>query len=305
MTSSPWAVVLAGGDGQRVSALTRDADGRVVPKQFWSCDERPPMVRWALARARHIAPAPRVLVVVNERHRVFWQRHLADLPARNVLIQPCNCGTAAGVLLALLEIQARGSAAAPVVLLPSDHYVADEIVLHHAVLTAVQASRHGGRSAVLLGVSPIDLEPGYGWIVPATGDPVARVSQFIEKPSTEQVGRMVGRGALINSFILAARAHMLLEIIGQALPGILRAFRRCTVTSRAELAIRRLYEDLPSIDLSRDVLERAAGSLSVVRVPPCGWSDLGTPERLQSFLEQASPSLHECSRPTLQATAAA
>jgi mannose-1-phosphate guanylyltransferase len=305
MIGAPWAVVLAGGDGQRVSALTRDASGRVVPKQFWPCNGRAPMVRWALARARQIAPAPRVLIVVNERHRVFWQRQLADLPARNVMIQPCNRGTAAGVLLALLEIQARGSAAAPVVLLPSDHYVADEIVLHHAMLTAVQASRHSGRSAVLLGVSPIDLEPGYGWIVPATGDPVARVSQFLEKPSTESVGQMVGRGALINSFILAARARMLLEIIGPALPDILQRFRRCTVTSRAELAIRRLYEDLPSIDLSRDVLERAAGSLSVVRVPPCGWSDLGTPERLQSFLEQASSLRPASGQTSLNATAAA
>ena len=31
MTASPWAVVLAGGDGDRVSAITRDAEGRVVP----------------------------------------------------------------------------------------------------------------------------------------------------------------------------------------------------------------------------------------------------------------------------------
>jgi mannose-1-phosphate guanylyltransferase len=305
MTGSPWAVVLAGGDGQRVSALTRDADGRVLPKQFWSCDGRPPMVRWALARARHIAPAPRVLIVVNEPHRPFWRRELADVPLHNLVVQPSNRGTAAGVLLALIEIQARGSAAAPVVLLPSDHYVADEIVLHHAMLTAVQASRHSGRSAVLLGVSPTEVEPGYGWIVPATADPIARVSQFLEKPSTENAGQMVSRGALINSFILAARVQAMLGLYEQTLPDILRAFRRCTLTSPAELAIRRLYEDLPSLDLSRDVLERASGSLSVVRVPPCGWSDLGTLDRLQFFLAQLdSPPLASSQATRHSATAA-
>jgi mannose-1-phosphate guanylyltransferase len=280
-------VVLAGGDGQRVSALTRDADGRAVPKQFWSCDGRTPMVRWALARARHIAPAPRVLIVVNEPHRPFWRRELADVPLHNLVIQPSNRGTAAGVLLALLEIQARGSAAAPAVLLPSDHYVADELVLHHALLTAVQASRHNGRSAVVLGISPTDIESGYGWILPATGDAVSRVHQFAEKPPPEALGRMVERGALINSFILVARVQAMLDIFEQTLPDVLQAFRRSTVTSRAELSVRQLYEDLPSIDLSRDVLERAAGSLSVVRVPPCGWSDLGTPDRLRQFLDQA------------------
>jgi mannose-1-phosphate guanylyltransferase len=305
MIGAPWAVVLAGGDGQRVSALTRDANGVAEPKQYRSFGGRAPMLRWARARARCLAPAPRVLIVVNEPHRPFWRRDLADVPLHNLVIQPCNRGTAAGVLLALLEIQARGCASAPVVLLPSDHYVADEIVLHHAMLTAVQASRHSGRSAVLLGVSPIDLEPGYGWIVPATADPVARVSQFLEKPSTEKVGQMVSRGALINSFILVARVQAMLDLYEQALPDILRAFRRCTVTSRAELAIRCLYEDLPCIDLSRDVLERAAGSLSVVRVPPCGWSDLGTPDRLQSFLEQASPLLPASGQTTLHPATAA
>jgi mannose-1-phosphate guanylyltransferase len=305
MTGAPWAVVLAGGDGQRVSALTRDANGRVVPKQFWPSNGRAPMVRWALARARRIAPAPRILIVVNEYHRVFWQGHLADVPRQNLVIQPCNRGTAVGVLLALLEIQARGSAAAPVVLLPSDHYVADEIVLHHALLTAVQASRHSGRSLVLLGVSPTAIEPGYGWILPATGDPIARVTQFLEKPSAEDVGQMVSRGALINSFILVARVQAMLDLYEQTLPVILRAFRRCTPTSPSELATRRLYEGLPSLDLSRDVLARTPHFLSVVRVPPCGWSDLGTPDRLRSFLEQASPLLSTSGQTTLHATAAA
>jgi len=305
MIGAPWAVVLAGGDGQRVSALTRDADGRAVPKQFWSCSGLTPMVRWALARARCLAPAPRVLIVVNEPHRPFWRRELADVPLHNLVIQPCNRGTAAGVLLALLEIQARGSAAAPVVLLPSDHYVADEIVLHRAMLTAVRVARHSGRSAVLLGVSPTDVEPGYGWIVPATADPIARVSQFLEKPSTENVGQMVSRGALINSFILVARVQAMLDLYGQTLPDILRAFRRCTPTSPAELAIRRLYEDLPSLDLSRDVLERASGSLSVVRVPPCGWSDLGTLDRLQFFLAQVDSPPSASSQATLHPATAA
>lgn len=304
MTGAPWAVVLAGGDGRRVSALTRDASGQTVPKQYWSFGGRAPMLRWALARARRVAPAPRVLIVVNEHHRPFWRRELADVPLHNLVIQPCNRGTAAGVLLALIEIQTRGSAAAPVVLLPSDHYVGDEAVLHRALLAAVRASRHNGRAVVLLGVSPTDLEPGYGWILPATGDAVARVRQFVEKPPAEDVGQMVSRGALVNSFILVARAQAMLDLYEQTLPDILRAFRRCTLTSPAELAIRRLYEDLPSIDLSRDVLARTPHLLSVVRVPPCGWSDLGTPERLQFFLEQAS-SLPPASGPVTVHPAAA
>jgi mannose-1-phosphate guanylyltransferase len=287
MTGIPWAVVLAGGDGDRVASITRDQDGRAVPKQFWSCSGRPPMVRWALARARRIAPVPQVLVVVTEAHRRFCQRHLADVPRHNILVQPENRGTAAGVLRALVEIQSRGNTATPVVLLPSDHYVDEERILHEALVVAVRAACHGDPPVVLLGVSPSAPESGYGWILPDAPGLVARVLRFVEKPPAPHVNDMIRDGALINSFILTARVHVLLSLIGRVFPDILHAFQRLAHTPDDGPAARRLYEGLPFMDLSRDVLQRATRFLSVVRVPPCGWSDLGTPERLQQYLGRA------------------
>jgi hypothetical protein len=37
---------------------------------------------------------------------------------------------------------------------------------------------------------------------------------------------------------------------------------------------------MPDLDFSRDLLEGRESSLCVMRVPPCGWSDLGTPHRV-------------------------
>ena len=286
MTGSPWAVVLAGGDGERVSALTRDADGRAVPKQFWSAGGGPPMVRWALARARRIAPQAQVLVAVQARHRQFWQRALADVPRDNLLVQPGNRGTAAGVIRALVEVQSRGSTLDPVVLLPSDHYVENEPVLHGALATAVRAAWRGDASVVLLGMSPGGQDGGYGWIVPATSAAMAHVHRFVEKPPAPHVREMITEGALINSFIIAARAHVLLALVGRVFPDILAAFQRLAHRLHDALEADRLYACLPPMDLSRDVLQRATPYLSVVRVPPCGWSDLGTAERLQQFLDR-------------------
>jgi len=285
MTGSPWAVVLAGGDGDRVSSITLDAEGRTVPKQFWCGGGRAPMVRWALARARRISPVPRVLAVVREQHRSYWQRLLADVPRHNLLIQPENRGTAPGVLRALVEIEAREGGASSVVILPSDHYVGDEDVLHDALVTAVRASRREARSVVLLGVCPARAEAGYGWILPAAAGEVSPVEQFIEKPDAETAGRLLGRGALVNSFIIAARVEALMGVIGRALPDMLHAFRQAASGRHAGLALRRFYRHLPASDLSRDVLARTTPLLLVVRVAPCGWSDLGTPERLRHFLE--------------------
>jgi hypothetical protein len=46
----------------------------------------------------------------------------------------------------------------------------------------------------------------------------------------------------------------------------------------------RLYQSVPILDFSKDLLESAASTLWVHDVPACGWLDLGTPERLTDHL---------------------
>jgi mannose-1-phosphate guanylyltransferase len=287
-----------------VSALTRDAGGQIVPKQYWACNGRESMVRWALARARRVAPVAGVLAVVNESHRGFWQRELADVPPPNLLIQPRNRGTAVGVILALLDIQAKGGADSPVVFLPSDHYVGDEVVLHRTMQEAVRAVRRSGPAVVLLGMTPVDADGSYGWILPATREPVAPVLDFVEKPPVETVSHLMSRGALVNSFIIVARTRILLSLIGRARPDVVTAFHRARRRPAASLGTAELYEEIPPVDLSKDVLEREAQDLYVTEVPSCGWSDLGTPERLQRFLGQPSMLRASCGVSTVPASAA-
>lgn len=40
------------------------------------------------------------------------------------------------------------------------------------------------------------------------------------------------------------------------------------------------YARLPHVDFARQVLEHSVGRFHVLPVPPCGWADLGTPERV-------------------------
>jgi hypothetical protein len=47
-----------------------------------------------------------------------------------------------------------------------------------------------------------------------------------------------------------------------------------------------LYRVLPSLDFSKDVLTGQEASLQLVSVPACGWSDLGTPIRLERTLRR-------------------
>ncbi len=289
MTERAWAVILAGGNGSRVSELTQGRDGRPTPKQYCRVGGRTPMIRWALNRARVIVPLERVLVVVSASHRPFWEAELADLPSRNLLVQPANKGTAAAVLLALLTVQVRDGADAPVVFLPADHFVADESLFCGAVLATVKAAARADADVVLLGAEPGADCDGCGWILPERPDTVARVSRFVEKPPAAHLQRLRRAGGILNTFVFAARAQRFVGMFERTLPELTGRFRLHRRYPAGVTDMRELYDAIPSADLSRDVLQQAGPQLAVVRAPDCGWSDLGTPARLEAFRRRAAP----------------
>src|SRR6185312_7163163 len=68
-----WAVVLAAGDGKRLSALTADSEGTPVPKQFCSLNGGESLLQEALQRAKRIVPLERVCAMVAGQHRPYWR----------------------------------------------------------------------------------------------------------------------------------------------------------------------------------------------------------------------------------------
>jgi hypothetical protein len=65
------------------------------------------------------------------------------------------------------------------------------------------------------------------------------------------------------------------------------SFERCrasVATGREESVRREIYQSIPTLDLSRDLLAARAG-LAAVEMSDAGWSDCGTPERLFECLE--------------------
>jgi len=285
-----WAIVLAAGDGTRLRPLTTRS-GVTVPKQFCSLGGGRSLFADAVARARNVVAEDHVLAVVAEKHRPFFERELRDPGAPHAIVQPANRGTAVGVLLPLLAI-AKVARGACVVLLPSDHYVADEQVLSHAVVDARIQARHSG-SIVLLGVTPDAAVPDYGWILPFVGDgPVRNVAEFVEKPDPERALQIRTLGGLWNSFVIVTPVPVLLELYEQRHPELVRRLSAALDAPVADrrAAIARVYEDLPVTDFSRDLLQGAEDRLRVLRVPACGWTDLGTPARVAACLRDEAVS---------------
>ena len=123
------------------------------------------------------------------------------------------------------------------------------------------------------------------WVVPA-GQPDVdshAVERFVEKPGTEIARRLMSAGAMWNAFLLAAKGAALTHLFERHLPE-LYAPLAARPRSRGEGRSARSFESLPSRDFSHDLLTPAAAGLRVIRVPACGWTDLGTPARLFEWL---------------------
>lgn len=300
-----WALVLAAGEGSRLRALTTHG-GVAVPKQFCSLRGGPSLLHEAILRAETVVPRERVCVVVAEQHRRWWERSLQALPARNVVVQPENRGTAIGLLLPLLHIVQRDRDAR-VLILPSDHHVREESVLSRALRQTAARVAEDTSNLYLLGISPDEADPELGYIVPGHRDRrgALRVSEFIEKPPMTLARAMIDQGAFWNSFILAGAARTFVDVFERRYPELLMEMRaavhRYASTPGEGIAAADLYSRLPELDFSRHVLEGNESNLRVQPVPACGWSDLGTPRRVSEALrrlahlddlEDLAPSTH-------------
>lgn len=289
-----WALVLAAGEGSRLRSLTTTPSGLTVPKQFCSLTGRSSLLDDTLRRAHSIVDGRRVCAVVAAHHRHWWDASLSELPAANVIVQPLNKGTANGILLPLLHILEQ-DANATIIILPSDHHVRHEAILRRACLDALAASRDESSGIILLGVDPEGPDDELGYIVPGApySEQLSEVARFVEKPPQAEARVLIANNGLWNVFILAARGATLLRVFEEHYPSIVREARalvrllRRGDGNRTELG--RFYEGLPQLDFSRHVAEVNASRLRVLRVPRCGWSDLGTPKRVRAVLRSWQP----------------
>jgi len=289
-----WTLVLAAGDGRRLQALTTTRTGLAIPKQFCSLEHGPSLLRQAIARAAAVAAPRHICAVVAAPHRLWWTRQLADLEPANLIVQPRNRGTAIGILLPLVRLLKRDPRAR-LIILPSDHHVTDEARLAHALRYAAAPPAADRAQILLLGLQPTCADTQLGYIVPRriAGGTHQAVERFVEKPDSFLAQRLLAQGALWNTFIIAADAQALLQLFERRRPDIVAAMRESVGGGRNEReaaqVLANLYESLPEMDFSRSILQGQEQYLRVLPVPDCGWSDLGTPERVAAALEALPP----------------
>ncbi|REM95725.1 mannose-1-phosphate guanylyltransferase/mannose-6-phosphate isomerase, partial [Mycobacterium tuberculosis] len=123
-------VILSGGSGTRLWPLSRES----YPKQFLALAGEQTMLQATWQRVAAIAGrAP--LIVANEEHRFVAAEQLQQLGVQPqaILLEPVGRNTAPAIAVAALEATRDGDDALLLVL-PSDHVIADENAFRAAVL---------------------------------------------------------------------------------------------------------------------------------------------------------------------------
>jgi mannose-1-phosphate guanylyltransferase len=281
-TPTPWAVILAGGDGSRLRPLTQHLTGDARPKQFCRLFDGLTLLDQTRQRADLVIRPDRQLVVVTRTHAPYYADLTRELLPGRLVVQPQNRGTAPAIMLGALALQSLAGDA-PMVILPSDHDIADEVGFMGAVQEAVGVVATRPHDVILLGLEPRSAEIEYGWIEPGLepGSTVMRIRRFWEKPSAAQARLLLERGCLWNSFVMVGWVSAFLGLMS-LLPEVAAAFDPvggALGTSAEAAVLESAYEPLPTIGFSERVLAREPGRFSVMRVKDVGWCDLGNPRR--------------------------
>jgi len=279
----------------RLRGLTRHLYGEDRPKQYAVLTGLKSLLRQTLDRVSLLIPPERTIVVTMAGQGSYMSAELRhESPMPHVLEQPKDRGTAAAVLLAAHRIMAQDPQAILIVL-PSDHFVADDEVFMEHVAEIVESLERFPERIVLLGAEPSEPETDYGWIelgepLPRSGRrPMHRVLSFREKPTQLRADELFRSGALWNTFVFAGRASTLVDAGRTCLPSLHERLARLDDflgTEHERWATGQAYELAERASFSRSVLERCSDKLAVMRLSEVSWCDLGTPERVVKTLDE-------------------
>jgi mannose-1-phosphate guanylyltransferase len=292
-TDHLWGIILAGGEGKRLQEYIRKRYGTERPKQYSAIIGKRSMLRHTLDRVEKIIPSKQLQIVVARKHRKYLPEVLHEREKKAVLFIPENRESAASIFLALSHIYIRDPEAS-IVIFPSDHFIGEENRFLHYVELAVSFCGEHPDYVVLLGIKPTEANPDYGWIEPSKnflnhkGNRFYRVVSFNEKPDVESAQQYFNKGWLWNSLVLAAKCETLVKMFRQHLTSIYNAFKNANTsygTDSEESFLSDVFEEIPSKNFSKSLLEQIPQSLFVLRVEGILWSDWGTKEQVIKDLD--------------------
>ncbi len=215
------AVIMAGGSGTRFWPASR----KMQPKQLLALSGQRTMIQSTLDRLGDLVPPHQRWIITNQILTDAVREQLPELPAENVVGEPCKRDTAPCVGLAAAMIR-RISPDATMAVMPSDHVIASPEKFQAAIAAGEKLIDEDPTRIVTFGIKPSYPAESFGYIqrdeaseIQADGVNAYSVKQFREKPDQQTAQRYLDEGTFYwNSGIFLWRASTIFEALEKNAP---------------------------------------------------------------------------------------
>lgn len=278
-------ILLCGGSGTRLWPLSRKS----FPKQFADIIGEGSLFQASAKRFSGDGFADPVLVTGDSfRFIVGEQLDECGIAAQGTLIEPEGRNTAPAAAAAAVML-AQNDPQALMLLVPSDHAIADASAFRAVVAAGAVAAREG--QIVTFGIAADRAETGFGWLESGaeTHPQVMKLERFIEKPDQATAETLLAdKRYLWNAGVFLVRADVMVDAFRAHAPDVLSAVEAAMAAATQDLTFTRIdpeiWATVPDISIDYAVMEKA-DNVSVVRFDG-KWSDLGSWEAVWQESEQ-------------------
>lgn len=285
-------VILSGGGGTRLWPLSTPEK----PKQFLALIGEQTMFQLTLERVRDPAMYAAPVIVTGEKHATLAEEQLDAIGVSDatLILEPCARNTAPAIALAALL---ASNPKAVLLVMPSDHVIADVAAFHAATQAALPLVQDGWMATY--GIAPTAPETGYGYIRMGEeiGGSVRKVERFVEKPDSATAETMLAEGQHTwNGGIFLFRADIYLGNLAVHAADISAAAQAAMAAparaGRRILPDAEAFAACPADSIDYAVMEKAH-RVAVVPVD-MGWSDVGSWDALYNLAakDSAGNALH-------------
>src|SRR6202040_1685830 len=287
MANSVYALILAGGSGERFWPLSR----RNRPKQLLRLVSARTLLEETIARLEGFVPTERILILTNIEQEKGVRDLLEGFPKQNIIAEPAKRDTAAAVALGTGWVAARDHGATMLVL-PADHVIADHDAFQETMKTAAVAAEETG-ALITIGIKPTWACPGFGYIeqgeqVRLRSDgqiAVHRVVRFREKPNVDLAESFLRKGNFRwNAGMFVWSVPTVLSEFNRHTPELADFISQVRSAKGLENTLRERFAKLPRISFDYAIMEKADRVLVVEA--SFDWDDVGSWQAVARYFKK-------------------
>lgn len=247
------------------------------------------MIQMTVERFAPLCPMENFWVVTGAACVDIVREQLPQVPAGNILAEPCARNTAPCIAYACWKIR-EVAPDANIVVTPSDALVLDCEEFCRVIGAALEFTS-SDRRIVTVGITPTRPETGFGYInrdnTSVSGD-IYSVKAFREKPTLEVVKQYLADGNYLwNAGIFVWNVSTIVDSIRSYVPDLAAKMDRMAEAFGTEgeaAAVADIFPTCEKISIDYAVMEKAD---CIYTIPgDFGWSDVGTWGSLRTLLPQ-------------------